>query len=522
MCANDEVLCHEEYCPYARDYYFKLHQSGLVPRLLEEHSTLLPDAIYGAARESEICPFEISLELAGRSQVVVCDYNYAFDPYISMSDFSADGDLEEIVLVIDEIHNLVDRGRGYYSPELSSLEARSAAAALARGAAPVIERARALCADLAAMIERTVEAGLEAESGNRRASEAILPVDNLLALRPDFDDTFVDYLEHARETSSHRAEDPFVALYFSVLRFLDGLLIAEGDAFSQVVELTGGEAKLRIVCKDPSRFLGQVLNRAQAVIGLSATLSPPEFYRDLLGFDPERTSVLTLPSPFPAENRRVVLDDTVATTYRERPENYPLIAERLSTLTEAVPGNCMALFPSYVFLREVHDRLTVRGRRVLVQTREDSDKQRQEILDVLRDPLGSDCLLLAVAGGVFAEGVDYPGEMLRGVAVIGPCLPAVSLEQDLYRRYYQERFERGFEYAFVVPGMTRVVQAAGRLIRSADDFGIIALLDRRFLSAPYCNHLPEEWLPESGLDGLLGEPAAAAAEFFAGLVGHSD
>jgi Rad3-related DNA helicase len=122
-----------------------------------------------------------------------------------------------------------------------------------------------------------------------------------------------------------------------------------------------------------------------------------------------------------------------------------------------------------------------------------------------------------VAGGVFAEGVDYPGDMLRGVAVVGPCLPALTLEQQLLRHYYDERFDRGFEYAFVVPGMTRVVQAAGRLIRSPGDQGVIALFDRRFLENPYRKHLPEEWLPEEGAQGLSADPAEAAEEFFGAL-----
>ncbi len=180
-----------------------------------------------------------------------------------------------------------------------------------------------------------------------------------------------------------------------------------------------------------------------------------------------------------------------------------------------MPGNFLALFPSYQFLRAVEERLQAPGRRILVQQRQDSDRRREETLEALRSPLAGDCLLLAVAGGVFAEGVDYPGEMLSGVAVVGPCLPAVTLEQELLKRYYQERFERGFEYAFVVPGMTRVVQAAGRLIRSAEDVGIIALLDRRFLIPPYRAHLPEEWLPPEGPEGLLGDPGAEAAAFFA-------
>jgi Rad3-related DNA helicase len=204
----------------------------------------------------------------------------------------------------------------------------------------------------------------------------------------------------------------------------------------------------------------------------------------------------------------------VATLWRKRPENYPRIAESLTAFAEAVPGNCLALLPSYQFLNEVAQRLSLKSKRVLIQRSAGTDKERNEILESLRSALAGDVLLLAVAGGVFAEGVDYPGDMLKAVAVVGPCLPAVSLEQELLKRYYDERFERGFEYAFVVPGMTRVVQAAGRLIRSAGDSGVIALLDERFLVSPYRNYLPADWLPQDGPEGLTGSPGQVAAEFF--------
>jgi len=509
MCANDQLLCHEEYCPFAKDYYSKLSTTGLTSQLLESWSTLLPDPIFAAARDHEVCPFEVSLELSRAGQVVVCDYNYAFDPYVALSDFHADNDLRDVILVIDEIHNLVGRGRGYFSPTLSTQQALLAGDSMIQGREPVHRAGADLCRSLAQLIDRTVDLALEEHSGEVKAVETPLPEERLWALRPEFDQTFIDYLEHRRETSSFSAEDPFVELYFKFLRFLDGLQLSteDGEAFSHCGERDGDEARLRIMCKDPSRFLGRVLNRTHSVIGLSATLSPSEFYRDLLGFDPERLDTLSVPSPFPAEHRSVVVDATVSTLYRQRPRYYPRIAERLSAFADQVPGNCLALFPSYRFLDEVATRLAVRRKRVLIQTSTGSDREREEILEHLRSAVAGDVLLMAVAGGVFAEGVDYPGEMLKAVAVIGPCLPAVSLEQELLRRYYDERFERGFEYAFVVPGMTRVVQAAGRLIRSAADTGVIALFDERFLLAPYRRHLPEDWLEP-------GNPDQVAKRFF--------
>ncbi len=518
MCANDQLICHEEYCPYARDYYAKLLGTRLIQRLLTAETHLLPDAIFETARDAEVCPFEVSLELSHQSQVVVGDYNYAFEPYVALSDFAPDADLSDIILIVDEIHNLVERGRGYYSPELSAAQARAAADAMAAGGAPIHLRLAELGQRLAALIERAVEDGLEELGPQAQAAEALLPEDALWALRPEFDEAFVDYLEHRRETSSFRAEDPFVGLYFDLLRFLNGLVHSDGDEFSHCVQRaapSSGGARLRILCKDPSRFLGRILGGAHAVIGLSATLSPGDFYRDLLGFDPDRARKISVPSPFPADNRQVVIDDTVATAWKKRPENYGPIARRLGEFAEAVPGNCLALFPSYQFLNEVAARLEVRKKRVLVQNPASSDRERESILESLRSLLAGDHLLLAVAGGVFAEGVDYPGEMLRAVAVVGPCLPAVSLERQLLKQYYQERFERGFEYAFVVPGMTRVVQAAGRLIRSAEDTGIIALFDQRFLQRPYVGHLPADWLDGGETAQLVGEPGRVAREFWA-------
>ncbi len=521
MCANDEVICHEEFCPYARDFYLKLHRSRVTEELLFDHPTLLPDQIFAAARTEEVCPFEVSLQLAGKVQVMVCDYNYAFDPYVALQEFGPDSDLDDTILVIDEIHNLVDRGREYYSPSLSASALERAAAALAGVEQPAPRRAAGLCRELAAWIRRAVADGLGGDSGTDRpgspAAETALSEDELWDLRPDFDDAFVDYLEHQRSHNSYRAEDPFVSSYFDLLRFQDGLALSRGSEFSHVVSKRGSDDRTGILCKDPSRFLGGIINRTHATIGLSATLSPTDFYRDLLGFDAERTATLALPSPFPRENRVLVIDDSVSTVYRERDRNYGPIAKSLSAYVESVPGNTLALFPSYAFAERVAEHLQVASKRVLVQNRDDSDSTREEILDMLRSPFTGDNLLVAVAGGVYAEGVDYPGDTLRAVAVIGPCLPAVTLERELLRRYFDERFERGFEYAYVVPGMTRVVQAAGRLIRSADDTGVIALLDRRFLNPPYLGHLPEDWAANGSFQALAGSPAEAASRFFAGL-----
>jgi DNA excision repair protein ERCC-2 len=516
MCANDQIICHEEYCRFAKDYGLKLSTTGVLGKIYSDHPAIEPDDVFRASQEAEVCPFEVSLELSSRVQVTVCDYNYVFDPYVSLSGFAADEDISDVVLVIDEIHNLVDRGRGYYSPELSSAKARRAAEVIGRWGEPIHTRIETLCLNVAALIDSTVADALEEGPPGDRAVEWPLPEDRFWRLRPELDAAFIDYLEHQRETRTYRPEDPFVELYFDFLRFLNGLAVSDA-AFSHYVEYKKGDGRLKILCKDPSRFLGGVINRSHATIGLSATLSPPEFYTGLLGFEGGRTAFVEITNPFPVENRRVVIDPSVATTWRERPANYERLAERLANFAEAVPGNCLVLFPSYAFLAEVTGRMRLRSKRVLIQRQADSEQERELLLQALRSAVFGDVLLVAVAGGVFAEGVDYPGEVLKAVAVVGPCLPAVTLEQQLLKDYYQDRFEKGFEYAFVVPGMTRVVQAAGRLIRSPEDTGVIALFDQRFLHSPYRDYLPGDWLTEEGTGALVGNPAKVAEAFFKAL-----
>ena len=519
MCANGEVICHEEFCRFAKGYFQKIQAGGILHQLLAETGTLTPDLIYSVAERAEVCPFEVSLELTGHAQVVVCDYNYAFDPYVALHHFAADNELDDVVLVIDEVHNLVERGRDYYSPELSTAAVQAAITALGASRADNAPDLVALCQQLDRLLRHTIDGALQDVAEGQAAAETAFSEEEYWDLRTEFDQGFVQYVEQQRENASFRSEDPFVDLYFKYLRFLDGLVHPVDGAFSHYVERRGDGGRVKVFCKDPSAFLGKALERTHALVGLSATLSPPEFYGQLLGLDPDRAAVERLPSPFPRENRRFVLDATVSTLYRDRAANYEPIAERIAELARSVPGNCLVLFPSYAFLNEVAERLPDCGKQVLMQQVADSDERREEVLDSLRSPLLGDVLLLAVAGGVFAEGVDYPGEILRAVTVVGPCLPPVSLERDLLRSYYQDRFERGFEYAFVVPGMTRVIQAAGRLIRSADDTGVIALLDKRFLRPPYRHHIPGDWAEQEDLNTHVGDPGAAAREFFAGLVG---
>jgi DNA excision repair protein ERCC-2 len=225
--------------------------------------------------------------------------------------------------------------------------------------------------------------------------------------------------------------------------------------------------------------------------------------------------VLALPSPFPPENRAIVVAPGVDTTWRGRAASMPRIARLVAEVAEACPGNVLALFPSYRFVDDVRSLLPpLSGHRVLRPSDRSSELERNAVLEALREE-GSRILLLAVSGGPFAEGVDYPGEMLRGVVVVSPSLPQVRFEQERMRAYFEERYGRGFEYAYVIPGMTKVVQSAGRVIRSETDVGVIALVCRRFLQNPYRRFLPAHWYDEAPEELACPEPGEPIRSFFA-------
>jgi DNA excision repair protein ERCC-2 len=285
-----------------------------------------------------------------------------------------------------------------------------------------------------------------------------------------------------------------------------------GDEFVRLASRDDeGCERIRIFCRDASRFVGEVLDASAAAIAMSATLEPFDFYRNLSGFDPHRTDELYLPSPFPPENRLVIAIDDVDTTYRSRAAHYDRIAGWISRLAHP-GGNVLTLFPSYAFLNAIHDRLPPVPHTVLEQKPGTSDGEQREILEALGN--GAPHIVLAVLGGIFAEGVDYPGKMLSQVIVVSPALPQFNLERELLKHYYQEYYEHGFGYAYLVPGLTRVVQAAGRLLRSAEDRGVITLVGKRFLDPRYARLLPEEWTLGDPTTMLREDPEAAVREFF--------
>ncbi|HEY0160458.1 MAG TPA: ATP-dependent DNA helicase, partial [Thermoanaerobaculia bacterium] len=508
MCAHTEMICHEDFCPFAAQYSAKMQKSGLLEHLVTSMSYFDPEITFEVSKAHEVCPFEVSLELIDQADVIVCDYNYIFDPYVGLKTYQQESDYSDCVLVVDEAHNLVDRGRGYYSPELHE----SAFEEIRRvfmsrncwveGWEELLEILRDHFHELANVLEGDVKQALCTPSREL-----------FLEQRVEWERIVLEYIGWKIDNRIAEEEDPIIDFYFKLVKFTN-LLSEDGDEFANVVERTGEGIRLKIFCKDPSKFLGKIFDSAHATVALSATLEPFEFYRKTLGFPENRTAELSLPSPFPRENRKIVVVSEVDTTWKRRADHYDKIAEHVANISEAGDGNFLALFPSYAFLREVAERMPPMQKRVMVQRSDMTDYERNAILEILRDRPKRGNLILAVSGGMYAEGVDYQGDMLSGVMVVGPALPQVSFEQELLKQYYDEQYGAGFEFAYLIPGMTRVVQSAGRVIRSERDVGVIALLCKRFTQESYTRYFPLDWYEESPRELVTRKAASEIRSFF--------
>jgi len=507
MCANDRVLCHEDFCPYARDYPAKMEKSGLIDRLRENHSHFDPDAVFAAAKEEKVCPFEVQLELARRADAITADYNYVFDPGAALSHLDRDG-LASAILLIDEAHNLPDRARKIFSPELLQEGFRDVAGRLLLEPGELFEALTRIVEDAAALLQ-TCAGALE---DSAPIGQAPPPADELRELWKRWEPQFIRYLSWKRETKLALAEDPVVDLHFAWQRFM-AILNLFGPGFACVVEKRPAGVRLALVCLDPARAIAPVFKAAASAILFSGTLSPVEVTRRLLGLEKERTTSMTLPPPFPRENRKVMILPQVRTTFAARAQNYGLIATLIAQMSDAQEGNGLVLFPSYKFLEQVQAKMPPIRASLIVQRPNLDARERENIFKSLAAAPRGGVLLLAVLGGMYAEGVDYPGELLSAVYIVSPALPQVSFERELLRRYFDETEEAGFEYAYLQPGMTRVIQAAGRLIRSETDRGVIALLCQRFLQEPYASHLPRDWYDQSPLELITRDPAGEVRKF---------
>ncbi len=517
VCLNPDAegrpACLPELCPFANGYYDRIKDA--LAALLDSGGSFDRAALARTAQQFSVCPFELGLDLSEWCDVVIGDYNYLFDPVVHLKRFfDASGDW---LFLIDEAHNLPDRARAMYSASFAKSSLTDAKRALGRGrsslktaltrADKAFLEARKLCARLAP--RRTAEAGGEAPAQTSLLPENASPALELPApLYAREGTVFVRELPGALLTPLRAVQAPLqdwleanpdadahaqlLDLYFAVQ---DITRAAERYDSHFVTQLTarGSELELHLLCLDPAPFVDASLSAGRSAALFSATLTPPGYYRGVLGCADARA--VALESPFPAENLGLYCLPNISTRYRDREASVPAVSDALARLAQGKTGNYFAFFPSYAYLRQVHEDFAARypGVRTLVQESGLDDAARAEFLAQFVPQPAETLLGFGVMGGIFGEGVDLAGDRLIGCAIVGVGLPQVNPRQEMLRRYYDEQSGTGFDYAYRFPGMNKVLQAAGRVIRTPEDKGVVLLLDDRFALPDYTRLFPPHW-----------------------------
>ena len=476
ICFMPEPVCDPAICPYARGYYDR--NDAAVADLLAI-GTMTRATIETVARAHEVCPFELSLDAAVWADVVICDYNYVFDPVVRLKRLAGVTD-DRIALLIDEAHQLADRVRDALSTVFSRGSITRARAALSAG--PPVERAAALDRRLVALRRQVVRAhGLDRDAFEYRIEQ---PAPVLRAAEA--------LLESLTDGADDRQHDPAVTeLLFGLLRLMRVAGWYDAERFAIFLRGQRSEIELDLRCLDPSAAIADTLKEYRAHVRFSATLSPFELTGRAHGQPDART--LRLPSPFPPDRLGVFVVPDVNTLYRQRGESLPKLVQVIHTIVTARAGNYLIALPSFEYLDRVADAYTTQHprQRVVRQSRGMSDASRAALIEVFHDGLGP-VVGFAVLGGAFTESIDLPGDALIGIGVVGIGLPPPTLERNEMERMFGTF---GRMLAYEQPAMTRVVQAAGRLIRRETDRGVVCLIDGRFLSSAYRDYLPRHWQP---------------------------
>ena len=511
--AEGRPACLPELCPYANGYYDRIKDA--LSALLNGRGSFDRAALAETAQRFSVCPFELGLDLSEWCDVVIGDYNYLFDPVVHLKRFfDSSGDW---LFLIDEAHNLPDRARAMYSASFSKSGLTDAKRALGKGrsrlksaltkADKAFLEARKACVRLAP--RHTPEAG-----DHSPAQTSLLPENAAPALElpePDYaqDGTvFVrelpaallaplravqaelqNWLEANPDADAH---PQLLELYFAIQ---DITRAAERYDSHFITQLTahGSELELHLLCLDPAPFVDASLAAGRSAALFSATLTPPGYYRSVLGCADARAVALS--SPFPTENLGLYCLPGISTRYRDRGSSVPAVSDALACLAQSKVGNYFAFFPSYSYLRQVHEDFSARypDIRTLVQESRLDDTARAEFLARFVSSPKETLLGFGVMGGIFGEGVDLAGDRLIGCAIVGVGLPQVNPRQEMLRRYYDTLNGCGFDYAYRYPGMNKVLQAAGRVIRTPEDRGVVLLLDDRFTQSEYTRLFPPHW-----------------------------
>ena len=515
ICVQQGSPCDPQACPLARGYYDR-NKPAMREALAQGEITRA--VLETVGRRHQVCPFELSLDLSVWVDAVICDYNYVFDPKVYLRRHFAEGG-GDYAFLVDEAHNLVDRGRDMFSADLTSREIRDARRALA-GAVPRCARAlqklgvvlRSICGspppdaepaegwdpalepDLFAAVAANREPTRRSRGEARMEAAAVRASKELPSeLVPALDDALKQAEAWLARNETAPFRDTLLELYFRLYSFRRTAELYDGH-YVTILEPGTAAARVRLFCLDPSFLLRQALGRGKAAIFFSATLTPIDYFRNLLGGSPE-DPVLRLASPFPREHLAVLVEDRIRTDFKARGGTLTAVAEAIAAAVAGRRGNYLVYFPSYQYLEAVRAeyRQLQPAARMLAQRPGMGESEREEFLAAFAAPHEETLVGFAVMGGIFGEGIDLAGERLIGAIIVGVGLPQLCMERDLIRGFFQAKLGAGFDYAYTFPGMNRVLQATGRVIRSETDRGVVLLVDARFAEGRYRRLMPGWW-----------------------------
>lgn len=484
ICFMEETECNPEYCPYAKGHYDRINDA--VYDLLTHSDNFKREEIEAYAEKHQVCPFEMCLDMSLFADAVICDYNYLFDPHVYLKRFFSEGLSEDYIFLIDEAHNLVERGREMYSAVLKKEDFLA-----------LKKTVKDYDAKMYRLLERCNRELLEL----KRECQDYLCLDDaeiapfaraLLRLSSQIE-TFLE----EREESPVKRE--VLAFYFEISHFL--LMYDNLDTNYEIYSEmeSDGSFILKLLCVNPSRNLKECMHRGRSTILFSATLLPIQYYKTLLGAEEGDYEVYAKSVFEPQKKGLFVAGDVTSRYTRRSEEEYRRIAGYIQKIVGRKAGNYLVFFPSHAFLQNVYEAFLQyyfeeESTECILQEEYMDEKRREEFLSRFSGSTQTKTLIgFCVLGGIFSEGIDLKKDSLIGAMVVGTGLPQVCNEREILKKYFDRQGNNGFDYAYKYPGMNKVLQAAGRVIRTSEDVGIIALLDERFLTPPYLRMFPREW-----------------------------
>ncbi|SDZ42331.1 Rad3-related DNA helicase [Evansella caseinilytica] len=477
VCFKEETICQKDYCEFADGYYDRINEAIL--DIYEHEDAFDRWTVEKYARKHTVCPFEFSLDLALLADGIICDYHYVFDPKVYLKRLAAESK-NGYALLVDEAHNLVDRGRAMYSASLSKslfLNVKRLYAAKVAGIARAAGDINAYI--LAVKKEKLTEAYATCKD----------KLEELSVLLRRFLEESEDFLLRGQKDDAYES---LLEAYFTANAYLKIAKLYD-DNYLTYLERHKSEVTVKILCLHPAANLREFMKTYRAAIFFSATLIPGNYYKEMLGGDKEDYT-LSLSSPFPRENLELYVVP-VSTRYKDRERTFQTIIDAVYSNILSRSGNFLIFFPSYQYMNAVFERFTEQHPDVPVSAQDPamSEADRDRFLQRFSADNSGSLLGFAVLGGIFSEGIDLKGDRLVGVFVVGVGLPQLNTEQEILKEHFRSSGKNGYDYAYVYPGMCKVLQAGGRLIRTETDKGLLVLLDDRFLTPKYRQLLPDEW-----------------------------